>query len=455
MILWGSPGATLASFEAFHLLIAKIPRKLLFGPNRAEQGRTGRTGRTAAEQAGPNRDNLSSHARNSPSGTPAGPTLRNSAIPPPPNGHIPPLLPKSLLVLEENSLALRPRWVILRGSPGATTRASRCISLTVCQNQAKTPLWDTPGCHFRPCLLRLPQRPPAPEELRLLDWCRDIVTGHVLTERKFRVRQMYRLPMKALFALFLTLPLLTVLPLGSSAAPALDDGQPIAFMSRIIPSSEFSAETLIASGQREAAKHPGLLSVWFYTSEEDGQLFVSNTFTSERGFETWAELHRSVSAHRWKIGRYMAFNGSAVLDMRDEAGGVYRRVVSGSNFLSIQEDGQFIDIQGMSIRAPSSENPIPDLTIFARSRGSLDESSGKLIWNRFRGVKARVITVVVQIAPWFIYDFEAPVFYPFETSTRVPSPEEAAKLPRLGCIGQPRDAAPSCSLWVGNHPAPH
>jgi hypothetical protein len=293
----------------------------------------------------------------------------------------------------------------------------------------------------------------APKELCLLEWCRIVVDGHILREEAQSAAHPETANENLVRSLFDSSVTGDSQP-RPFGCPGLDETQPITFMSRIIPTSEFSAETLIASGQREAAKHPGLLSVWFYTSAEEGRLFQSDSFTFERSFETWAELHRELFPHRWKIGRYLAFNGSAVLNMRDEAGGVYRRVVSGSDFLSIQEDGRFIDILDMSMRAPSSDTPIPDLTVYARSRGSLDATSAKLVWNRFRGVKVRMLSVVVQIAPWFIYDFGASVFYPFDTNTRVPSPAEAAKLSRIHCTGQPSDAAPSCTFWVGNHLAP-
>lgn len=240
---------------------------------------------------------------------------------------------------------------------------------------------------------------------------------------------------------------------GNSTALAFDEGHQVTFSQRIVPVSMFTADRLIEIGQREAAQQHGLMTLWFFTSEKAAEDFWSNSLTTERDFDAWARINGQLTTLPWRVGRFISFQGSSLLQTRDETGGIYRRVVSGTDVLSIKEDGVFIDVVGLAGRTPSRDEPLPDLFIYARSYGDLSEASVRLIWNRFRGLSARLISIVVRVDPWFVEDLGQPVFDPFESRFRLPVEAEVAQLRSLHCLGRPGATAPPCHLWIGDRPA--
>ncbi|QOY87869.1 hypothetical protein [Paludibaculum fermentans] len=218
---------------------------------------------------------------------------------------------------------------------------------------------------------------------------------------------------------------------------------------RIVPAPEFSPKRLELIGKEEAARHPGLLVVWFFVSKEEASLFWKDTVTMRRVFSDWVTMYDAATARDWSIGRYISFRGASVLQVRDKFGGVYRKSVSGDEILNVEEDGVFADIVHITRSAPTSTDPVPDLFLYARIHGPLDQAAANAIWRRFRGLNVRLISIVLRSDPWFAYNWGIPVFYPFDTSHRIPTEPEAANTRSVHCQGAPNAKTPFCMQMIG------
>jgi hypothetical protein len=227
---------------------------------------------------------------------------------------------------------------------------------------------------------------------------------------------------------------------------AKEKALPTAFVTRTVSSSSFSVENLIAIGNEESKRHPGFLSLWFFISDEMVDQFWAGKFTTYLSYPMWIGPYQKLSKVPWQVARYLSWQDSAVLDLRDLDGNIIHRIVRGSDFLKLREKGLFADIVGFSQMGPNEQLELPYFIVFARSYSGLNEKVAQMIWDRFRKVNARLVQISLHRDPWFIPDVLFPVFNPFEGNTTPPTESEWDNPSYLLCSGPPRNASPSCSM---------
>jgi len=236
-----------------------------------------------------------------------------------------------------------------------------------------------------------------------------------------------------------------VILIASCADP--QTGTDIVFLSRRVSPPLFTVKHLQDLGEQERGIHPGLLSLWFTTSDSDSrELFTGLVSMGGRQYREWRTDHDALASRKWKVGRYLAWGGSAVLQMRNEDGAISRKVLKGDDFLRTSSG---VDIVGLSKRGSGQS---VELILLGRVDGRLDVSAAKSVLERFSSLGVATIRVDMRKDPWFIENVYAPPFDPFGPNLPIPSESEARKLPQLSCVARVDVRTPDCLCEVGNRP---
>jgi hypothetical protein len=219
----------------------------------------------------------------------------------------------------------------------------------------------------------------------------------------------------------------------------------VTFASQVIPKSKFTKRNLAEVGKAEALKHPGLLDIWFTTSINDERELLTEIGTAAgRPYGVWRRRYETLASHKWDVARLLAWDGSAVLDIRDERNEISHQVLFGTDILNISENGaevKIVDVIGGARQ---------DLAIQVTTHTPFDLKAVVKIWDRFNRLDVGQIDIDLRSDPWFIENIQARIFHPFEVYGRVPTEEEANSLPHLFCVGSPRET-PRCTCWRGDY----
>ena len=248
----------------------------------------------------------------------------------------------------------------------------------------------------------------------------------------------------------ITLPLIALAMLASAQnqrGPGRQEA--LKFDVRVVTDSEFTMAHLIRLSENDERANTGLLSIWFTTSKSAESALLSGVVSMHgRAYSAWKAEHDESASRKWKVARFLAWNGSAILQSRDEQDTICRRILRGPDFMTISQDGVFGSVIDFSLTAA---HPLPNLEIMARSNGPLDARAAIKIWERFNSVQAGNMSIDLRSDPWFVNNIHALAFNPFEPNVPAPSEGEARMLQSLYCLSIGH-SVPSCICYIGDHP---
>lgn len=184
----------------------------------------------------------------------------------------------------------------------------------------------------------------------------------------------------------------------------------------LVPQAEFANEAMTTIARRVLNENRGRRFIQLQICVEEDQ---ANPFPrmGDLKFEEWLAFQRKLGELNWRIAELTAFDGRAVLRIRNGEA-TSRLLLEGSTDPLIWKvDGAQLEILHVAFPQLSWATTFQEVHVFATSSEPVPkETLSRWFKTLKERLHARLKVLTVQNTPWFVFDDEFPMYYWFETA---------------------------------------
>lgn len=187
------------------------------------------------------------------------------------------------------------------------------------------------------------------------------------------------------------------------------------------------------------------ISAWFFETKTDWFAFFPPRPVHD-SYAVWRMLYERLPADSLAVGRLLAFDGSAVLQIREANGIVSRYVLRGRDALWWNIRGEQVELLDLIETQWTLFQGGKTINVYARTGAPLTEQFGSALWRELRDrLPFEDMSLNVRQDCWFIGSW-FPVYYPFDQPLRTPREAEYRRAEDLTCWENHPERTVTCAV---------
>lgn len=217
---------------------------------------------------------------------------------------------------------------------------------------------------------------------------------------------------------------------------------------QLVGKGKLNTKELIRRARGILREHAGasFILVWFLETDADRLAFFPPRPVLA-AYPVWRLFYDQIPGRSLAVGRLLAFDGSAVLQVREGNGNVKRYVLQGQDLLWWNVGVAQVELLDVILRQRPVSPVGTTVGVYARTGAPLTEQLGWELWRRLRDRLPFVdMWLSIRQDSWFVTDSSALVVYPFDEESRPPTEMELAASYTLHCFEDYRRREVKCWL---------